>query len=136
MQHNKDLEFSSSKSHNSITKPKQFVCLFLETTTQLNAKCLSAHPTLSYRFQSSETSRLRLGPTQPSSQWVPGSFPRVKRPGHDVYHSPQDTAGVKKDWSHISTPPIHFHGVYRDIFTFLFLLGIYLIIRIIIRVTG
>jgi len=31
-------------------------------------------------------SRPALGPTQPPIQWVPGSFPGVKRPGRGLDH--------------------------------------------------
>ena len=33
-------------------------------------------------------SRPTLGPTQPPVQWVPGSFPGVKRPGRGADHPP------------------------------------------------
>ena len=54
-------------------------------------------------------SRLALGPTQTSIQWVPGlyngyrvftmgtgSFPEVKRPGRGVDHPPPSSAEVKE----------------------------------------
>jgi hypothetical protein len=33
-----------------------------------------------------------------------GSFPRVKRSGREVYHSPSTSAEVKKSWVYMSTP--------------------------------
>ena len=41
-------------------------------------------------------SRPTLGPTQPSMQWVPGSFPGVKRPGRGVDHLSPSSAEVKE----------------------------------------
>jgi hypothetical protein len=43
----------------------------------------------------------------------------VKRPGHDVDHSPPSSAEVTNEWSYTSVPPICLHGVDRDAFTFL-----------------
>ena len=37
------------------------------------------------------------GPTQPPIQWVLGSLLEVKRPGHEVYHSPLSSAEVKNE---------------------------------------
>jgi hypothetical protein len=47
-----------------------------------------------------------------------GSFPQVKCPGSDVYHTPPSSAVVKSEYSYSSAPPIHFHGMDRDNFTF------------------
>jgi hypothetical protein len=33
-----------------------------------------------------------------------GSFPWIKRPGHEADHSPQSSAEVKNAWSYTSTP--------------------------------
>jgi hypothetical protein len=42
-------------------------------------------------------SKLALGPTQASIQWVPGPFiPRVKQPGHEADKSPPSSAEVKR----------------------------------------
>ena len=41
-------------------------------------------------------SRPALGPIQPHMQWVPGLFPRVKRPGLCVDHPPPCSAKVKE----------------------------------------
>jgi hypothetical protein len=42
-------------------------------------------------------SRSTLGPTQPSTQWVPGALsPGVKRQWREADHSPQTSAEVKK----------------------------------------
>jgi hypothetical protein len=41
-------------------------------------------------------SRPALRPTQPPAQWVPGSFPGVKRPGRGVVHPPTSSAEVKE----------------------------------------
>jgi hypothetical protein len=40
--------------------------------------------------------RLALGPTQPPIQWVPVSFPGVKRPGRGVYLLTSTSARVKE----------------------------------------
>jgi hypothetical protein len=40
-----------------------------------------------------------------------GSFPGVKRPEHEVDHSPPSSAEIKNAWSYTSTPPIRLHGV-------------------------
>jgi hypothetical protein len=53
------------------------------------------------------SSRPALGPTKPPIQWAPG----VKRPGGEADHSPPSSAEVKNEWSCISTPPIHLHGM-------------------------
>jgi len=37
-----------------------------------------------------------LGPVQPPIQWIPGSFPVVKRAGRVAYHSPPSSAEVKE----------------------------------------
>jgi hypothetical protein len=44
-------------------------------------------------------SRPAVGPTQPSVQWVPRSFPRggKARPGRDADHSPPSSAEVKNE---------------------------------------
>jgi hypothetical protein len=44
-------------------------------------------------------------------------FPEGKVKGHDVIHSHQRIAEVKKEWSYTSTP---LHGVDRNNFTFYF----------------
>jgi hypothetical protein len=57
----------------------------------------------------SMSSRPVLGPTQPPIQWVPGAISAgVKRPGHEVDHSPPTSAEVKKTWIYISIPPYVF----------------------------
>jgi hypothetical protein len=48
-------------------------------------------------FLFTTASRTALGPTQPPSQWVPGTLSLgVKRPGHEAHHSPPPTAKVKE----------------------------------------
>jgi len=47
-----------------------------------------------------------------------GSFPWVKWPECDVYHTPPSSAKVKSEWSYTATPPICLHGMDRDNFTF------------------
>jgi hypothetical protein len=50
-------------------------------------------------------SRTALGPTQPTTQWVPGAISLgVKRPGCEADHSPPSSAEVKNAWSYTSTP--------------------------------
>jgi hypothetical protein len=46
------------------------------------------------------------------------SFPGVKRPGRNVNHSPLSTVDVNNEWRYTSTPPLHLHGVSREVFTF------------------
>jgi len=52
-----------------------------------------------------------------------GSFPGVKRPEHEVNYLHQFSAGVKKAWSHASTPHVCLRGVYRENFIFLLFRG-------------
>jgi hypothetical protein len=59
-----------------------------------------------------------LGPTQPLIQWIPEFFPGVKRPGHQVDHSPPSSTVVKSEWSYTSTPHIYLHRMNRDNYTF------------------
>jgi hypothetical protein len=48
-------------------------------------------------FLFATASRTALGPTQPPIQWVPGALSLgVKRPGHEVDHSPPSSVGVKE----------------------------------------
>jgi len=42
------------------------------------------------------------------------SFPRLKRPGRDVDHSPPSSVVVKNEWSH--TPAIYLYDVGRQIY--------------------
>ena len=67
---------------------------------------------------SPETSRPSWGPPSPKFSWFCLSFSEVKRPGHDVNHSPLSSNEVKNEWSYTSTPPVHLHGEIRDNFTF------------------
>jgi hypothetical protein len=55
-------------------------------------------------FVFSKTCRTALGTTQNPTQWVPGSFPVVKRPGSVVNHSPPTSTEAKNVWSYTSTP--------------------------------
>jgi len=48
-------------------------------------------------FVFATASRPFLGPTQPPIQWVLGAlYPGIKRPGHEVDHSPPSSAEVKE----------------------------------------
>ena len=60
--------------------------------------------------------------THPSASWkgTGGSFPGVKRPGHEVGHSPPPSAEAKNEWSWTSNAPICLQGVQRDAFNFLY----------------
>jgi hypothetical protein len=50
-------------------------------------------------------SRLALGPTQLSLQWVPGALSLgVKRPEREADYSPPSSAEVKNAWSYTSVP--------------------------------
>jgi hypothetical protein len=59
-------------------------------------------------------SRKALGPTQLPIHWVPGFFPRVKRPGRGVDHPPPSSAEVKKkkEKRYTSTPPLGIRGLF------------------------
>jgi hypothetical protein len=67
-----------------------------------------------------KTSRSAVVSTLAPMQWVPGSFPGLKRRKFEVDHSSENKPEVKNDWSHTSTPPICFHDMDRDNFTVLF----------------
>jgi hypothetical protein len=73
-------------------------------------------------FLFATVSRLALGHTQPSIQWILGTLtPRVKQLGHKADYSPPSSAEVKNAWSYASTPPYIFMACclvkYRDNFT-------------------
>jgi hypothetical protein len=60
-----------------------------------------------------------LGPTEPSTEWVPGPQSlRINRPGRDADHSPPSSAEVKNEWMSTSALPICLHSVHTDIFIF------------------
>jgi hypothetical protein len=67
----------------------------------------------------SHTSRPALGSTQPPAQWIPGSFPGVKRPGRGADHPPPSSAEVKKSRV-ILLPHSWPSGLLRGTFTFTF----------------
>ena len=46
-----------------------------------------------------------------------GGFPRIKRPGREVHHSPSSGAEVENKWIYTSSPTIRLHGVDRYYFT-------------------
>ena len=49
--------------------------------------------------------------------WVLVSFPRLKRPGHDVDHPPATRAEVKNEWKCNYTPSVCLRGMERETFT-------------------
>jgi hypothetical protein len=54
-----------------------------------------------------QRSRLALGPTRPSIQWVPDSLASgVRRTGREFDHSPPSGAEVKNEGSYTSAPSI------------------------------
>jgi hypothetical protein len=70
-------------------------------------------------------SRTALGPTQPPTQWVPGSLSLwVKRPGREADNSPPFSAEVNNAWNYTSTPQYVFMAwclvKRRENFTFTF----------------
>ena len=73
-------------------------------------------------FLFSTMSRLTMQPIELSIHWVPGRFPRVKWPEHEVDHLIPSSAEVKNEWSYNSTPPVCLHGV--DVNNCTFWLGI------------
>jgi hypothetical protein len=54
-----------------------------------------------------ETSTPAVGPTQPPTEWAPGSFPGIQRPGRTVYHSAPSNAEIKNKRRYTWTPPIY-----------------------------
>jgi hypothetical protein len=50
------------------------------------------------------------------------SFAGVSCPGQELDHSPPSCAGVKNDWSYISSHPISLYGVDKNTFTFTFVI--------------
>jgi hypothetical protein len=70
--------------------------------------------------------RIPVGANRPDRLWGPPtplfneyrrSFPRLKRPGREVFHSSQSSSEIKNEWIYTSTPPLCFHGVDRVNFT-------------------
>jgi hypothetical protein len=51
-------------------------------------------------------SRLALRPTQPSTQWVQGTFTEVKWWGCVIGHPPLSSDEVKNEWRYTSTPTL------------------------------
>jgi hypothetical protein len=67
------------------------------------------------------SSRPIVGPTQPHTQWVPGtSSPGVKRPGREADHSSPTNAEDKNAWIYISTSPYTFMHRNNVVFLLLF----------------
>lgn len=62
---------------------------------------------------------LVLGPTQLPIQCVPGYFPGVHRPGHELNHSLPSRVEVKNECSCISTLRVRLRDVDRHNFGFL-----------------
>jgi len=62
----------------------------------------------------SSKSRRTLGPTQSPIQWMLG----VKQSRREINYSPASGTEVKNKWIYTSTPPIRFHGVQKENFTF------------------
>ena len=60
-----------------------------------------------------------LGPTQLPIECVPGYFPGVNRPGHELNHSLPSRVEVKNEWSCISTLRVRLRDVDRHNFGFL-----------------
>jgi hypothetical protein len=74
--------------------------------------CRVRFPMGAENFLFTTASRTTLGPTQPPTQWVPGTLSLgVKRPGREADHSPPTSSEVKNAWSYTSTPSIRLHGV-------------------------
>lgn len=59
------------------------------------------------------SSRLALGPTFSSFQWVLGSLLEVKWLGHELSHSPASSCKVKDEWSCTPTSPLCHFCVWR-----------------------
>jgi len=60
-------------------------------------------------------------------------FPEVKRPEHELGHSPPSSAEVKNKWSYTSYLPTCLHGVNSDSFNFNFFFFLQLIIKCLTR---
>jgi len=52
------------------------------------------------------------------SQWAPGFFPWVERPGCEFDHSLPSSIDVKNEWRYMPVPPICMCGVEGEIFAF------------------
>jgi hypothetical protein len=63
-------------------------------------------------FLLTTVSRLTLGPTQLSIQWVPRDLSLAEKwLGCEADHSPPSSAKVKNTWLYTSTPLIYLHGM-------------------------
>ena len=47
-----------------------------------------------------------------------GPLPRVEPMGRGVDHSPESRSEIKNEWRYTFTPPVCFHGMCRNNFTF------------------
>ena len=116
-----------------ITLPTFDILFLLDTSTAFSSSRISFSVLLMLWAGRSGVSTLVKGknffssPNRPERLWVPlslhydgyrGSFSGVKWPGHKYDHSPRSSAEVKNEWSYTSAPPIRFHGVEKENFTF------------------
>jgi hypothetical protein len=58
--------------------------------------------------------RLALGPTQPSIEWILGFSPWVKKPGYDIINSPPSNAAIRKSGTILLITSTCLHGVDRE----------------------
>jgi hypothetical protein len=70
-------------------------------------------------FLSSPGSPVRLWtPESPVSNEYGCCFLELKRPWHDVEHSPLSSTEAKNEWIYTFTSPVRLHGVDKENFTF------------------
>jgi len=86
-------------------------------TTSIEAAVLSTARS-GVRILVRATSRSALGPTSLLFNGYRASSPGIRRPGHDVNHSPPSSTEAKNEWSYASTPPVRLRDVDSKHFTF------------------
>jgi hypothetical protein len=102
------------------------LCLFFSTREEAFRRQDGALATTYEQLQWDLTTkeswfRYRRRSTQPTVKYIPWDFlTGAKLSGSEADHTPPSSAKIKNEWSFTFTPPMHFHRVFSDKYTFTF----------------